>query len=141
MPSLDRRCPCPPSTSAARWCSTWTASRRSTTWLGQAAGEQLLIEVARCLHTVVREDDLVARLGGLPALAGRDDLARARQVLTAIVTTTTGFDVRTIAGGVATAELLAVAETAGVALVHGRFLPHDLTIEAVSHLLVAVPTA
>jgi diguanylate cyclase (GGDEF)-like protein len=31
---------------------------------GHEAGDQLLIEVARRLHTVVREDDLVARLGG-----------------------------------------------------------------------------
>src|SRR3954454_2700847 len=31
---------------------------------GHGAGDQLLVEVARRLHTVVREDDLVARLGG-----------------------------------------------------------------------------
>ena len=31
---------------------------------GHEAGDQLLVEVARRLHTVVREDDLVARLGG-----------------------------------------------------------------------------
>ena len=31
---------------------------------GHEAGDQLLIEVARRLHTVVRDDDLVARLGG-----------------------------------------------------------------------------
>jgi diguanylate cyclase (GGDEF)-like protein len=31
---------------------------------GHEAGDQLLIEVARRLHTVVREDDLVTRLGG-----------------------------------------------------------------------------
>jgi diguanylate cyclase (GGDEF)-like protein len=31
---------------------------------GHEAGDHLLVEVARRLHTVVREDDLVARLGG-----------------------------------------------------------------------------
>ena len=31
---------------------------------GHESGDQLLVEVARRLHTVVREDDLVARLGG-----------------------------------------------------------------------------
>ena len=31
---------------------------------GHEAGDQLLVEMARRLHTVVREDDLVARLGG-----------------------------------------------------------------------------
>jgi diguanylate cyclase (GGDEF)-like protein/PAS domain S-box-containing protein len=31
---------------------------------GHEAGDQLLVEVARRLHTVVREDDVVARLGG-----------------------------------------------------------------------------
>jgi diguanylate cyclase (GGDEF)-like protein/PAS domain S-box-containing protein len=31
---------------------------------GHEAGDQLLVEVARRLHTVVREDDLVTRLGG-----------------------------------------------------------------------------
>jgi diguanylate cyclase (GGDEF)-like protein/PAS domain S-box-containing protein len=31
---------------------------------GHEAGDQLLVEVARRLHTVVRDDDLVARLGG-----------------------------------------------------------------------------
>ncbi|SEL65089.1 PAS domain S-box-containing protein/diguanylate cyclase (GGDEF) domain-containing protein [Blastococcus sp. DSM 46786] len=31
---------------------------------GHEAGDQLLVDVARRLHTVVREDDLVARLGG-----------------------------------------------------------------------------
>jgi diguanylate cyclase (GGDEF)-like protein/PAS domain S-box-containing protein len=99
-------------------------------------GHSLFALLARVPLDVVRVD--------VPALAGRDDLERARQVLTAIVNTTNGFGVTTIAGGVATAEMLAVAETAGVALVHGRFLPHDLTIDDVAQLLDAadpVPTA
>jgi diguanylate cyclase (GGDEF)-like protein len=96
-------------------------------------GHSIFALLARVSLDIVRVD--------VPALAGRDDLPRARQVLTAIVNTTSGFDVLTIAGGVATAEMLAVAETAGVALVHGRFLPHDLTVEAAGELLDAVPTA
>ena len=123
-------------TSAAGLVTELEATRRTGVRLcmdNYGMGHSIFALLARLPLDVVRVD--------VPALAGRDDIARARQVLTAIVNTTTDFDVVTIAGGVSTAEMLAVADTAGVALVHGRFLPHDLTVEAVGDLLDAVPTA
>ena len=99
-------------------------------------GHSIFALLARLPLDIVRVD--------VPALAGRDDLVRAGQVLSAIVNTTAGFDVLTIAGGIANAEMLAMADEAGVALVHGRYLPHDLTMDGVTELLDAadrVPTA
>lgn len=90
-------------------------------------GHSLFALLARIPLDVVRVD--------VPALAGRDDTERARQVLTAIVNTTTSFGVTTIAGGVSSPEMLEAAEAAGVGLVHGRLLPNDLTIDAVADLL------
>jgi diguanylate cyclase (GGDEF)-like protein len=79
----------------------------------------------------------------VPSLAGRDDTDGARQVLTAIVQSTRAFDVATVAGGVSSPEVLEVAYAAGVALVHGRLLPNDLTVATLTgHLEAApVPTA
>ena len=51
--------------STARCCwSTSTTSSTSTTCHGHAAGDQVLIEVARRLNEAVRSDDLVVRWGG-----------------------------------------------------------------------------
>ncbi|HEY4624882.1 MAG TPA: diguanylate cyclase, partial [Blastococcus sp.] len=53
---------------------------------GHEAGDQLLVEVARRLHTVIREDDLVARLGGDEfAVLVTGSLADARDVAQRIV--------------------------------------------------------
>jgi diguanylate cyclase (GGDEF)-like protein len=77
----------------------------------------------------------------LTALAARDDTDRALQVLAAIARTTSGFGLSTIAGGISTAELLDGALAAGVQLVHGRMLPHDLSAAELCALLedVVVP--
>ena len=126
-------------TSAAGLVHELEATRRTGVRLCMdqyGMGHSLFALLARLTLDIVRVD--------VPALAGRDDLERARQVLAAIVNTTNGFDVATIAGGITTAEMLEVAESAGVALVHGRFLPNDLTIDALARLLDAadpVPTA
>src|SRR3954471_4951642 len=53
---------------------------------GHEAGDQLLVEVARRLHTVVREDDLVARLGGDEfAVLVTGNLAEAQDVAQRVV--------------------------------------------------------
>ena len=60
-------------------------------------GHSLFALLARISLDMVRVD--------LAALAARDDTGRALQVLTAIVRTTTSFDLLTIAGGVSTPEV------------------------------------
>jgi EAL domain-containing protein (putative c-di-GMP-specific phosphodiesterase class I) len=75
----------------------------------------------------------------LGALAGRDDDARALQVLSAILQTTTSFGLTTIADGVDTAELRAGALAVGAHHVAGRAAPEDLRVEEVPALLAAVP--
>jgi diguanylate cyclase (GGDEF)-like protein/PAS domain S-box-containing protein len=119
-------------TSSAALVPALEATRRAGVRLcmdNYGMGHSLFALLARVPLDIVRVD--------LHALAGRDDLVRARQVLTAIVTTTTGFDVATIAGGVSSAELLEVADSAGVALLHGRLLPHDLSVGTLAELLDA----
>jgi EAL domain-containing protein (putative c-di-GMP-specific phosphodiesterase class I) len=71
----------------------------------------------------------------ISALAGRDETDRALRVLGAIVHTTASFGLTTIAGGIRTPELRAAAVSAGVSLLHGRALPHDLTVDEVGDLL------
>ncbi len=92
-------------------------------------GQSLFALLARIPLDMVRVD--------VPALAGPQDLERARAVLGAIVVTARGFDVATVAGGIAGPELLEVARSAGAATVHGRCLPHDLTIDDVAGLPAA----
>ncbi|MET3130983.1 diguanylate cyclase (GGDEF)-like protein/PAS domain S-box-containing protein [Oxalobacteraceae bacterium GrIS 1.11] len=91
--------------------------------LGHAAGDSLLIEVARRLRAQVRESDTVARLGGdeftviLPHLQNGTDAARiAEQILAAIAQPCT------IAGQALTIEL-----SIGIAL----FPEHGQTVEEI----------
>jgi diguanylate cyclase (GGDEF)-like protein/PAS domain S-box-containing protein len=117
-------------TSSARLVPDLVAARETGVRLCMdeyGMGQSLFALLARIPLDVVRVD--------VPALAGPDDLDRARHVLTAIVHTAGGFDVTTVAGGVADAELLGIAGRAGVTLVHGRYLPHDLPIDALAGLL------
>jgi diguanylate cyclase (GGDEF)-like protein/PAS domain S-box-containing protein len=95
-------------------------------------GHSLFALLARIPLDVVRVD--------LNALAGRDDSARALQVLTAIVRTTDEFDLAVVAGGIGTEQLRGSAVDAGVTLLHGRALPHDLSAGELAALLAAVPT-
>ncbi|UOY00239.1 diguanylate cyclase domain-containing protein [Blastococcus sp. PRF04-17] len=90
-------------------------------------GHSLFALLARISLDMVRVD--------LAALATRDDTGRAQQVLTAIVRTTTSFNLLTIAGGVHTPEVRRTVLAAGVALMHGRLQPHDLPVEALAALL------
>jgi diguanylate cyclase (GGDEF)-like protein/PAS domain S-box-containing protein len=77
---------------------------------GHEAGDQLLVEVARRLHTVVREDDLVARLGGDEfAVLVTGSLAEAEEVAHRVVHTL-GMPHRTADGTFAVGASVGVAE-------------------------------
>jgi diguanylate cyclase (GGDEF)-like protein/PAS domain S-box-containing protein len=93
-------------------------------------GHSIFALLARVPLDLVRVD--------LTALASRDDTGRALQVLAAIARTATGFGLTSIAGGIASPALRDAALAAGVQMVHGRALPHELTVEAVAELF-AVP--
>jgi diguanylate cyclase (GGDEF)-like protein len=75
------------------------------------------------------------------ALAGRDDDARALQVLAAIVRTTTSFGLTTIADGIDTPSLRDGALAAGAEFVAGRIAPEDLRAAEVAALLAAAALA
>ncbi|MCW2700100.1 MAG: hypothetical protein JWQ45_1635 [Blastococcus sp.] len=90
-------------------------------------GYSLFALMARLPLDLVRVD--------ISALAGRDGTDRALQVLGAIVTSTSSFGLAAIAGGIRTPELRDAAVSAGVQLLHGRALPHDLTVDEVGDLL------
>ncbi|MBN1091229.1 diguanylate cyclase [Blastococcus sp. TML/M2B] len=96
-------------------------------------GHSLYALLARTPLDLVRVD--------LGALAGGEDTARALQVLAAIVRTTEQFGVDVVAGGITSPALREAALDAGVQLLHGRALPHDLSPGDVARLLTAVPTA
>jgi diguanylate cyclase (GGDEF)-like protein/PAS domain S-box-containing protein len=93
-------------------------------------GHSLFALLARIPLDMVRVD--------MNALAPRDDTARARLVLAAIVRTTTDFGLVPIAGGVSSAEMRDDVLAAGVQLLHGRLLPHDLTLAEMTGLLDGV---
>jgi predicted signal transduction protein with EAL and GGDEF domain len=97
-------------------------------------GHSLYAVLARIPLDLVRVD--------VTALAVRDDLDRALQVLAAIAHSATAFGIDVIAGGIGSADAFRAAGDAGVALLHGRHLPHDLTVETAAALLAAeaVPT-
>jgi diguanylate cyclase (GGDEF)-like protein len=90
-------------------------------------GHSLFALMARVPLDAVRVD--------LPSLGASDQPDRALLVLDAIVHTSTSFGLITIAGGVRTAELRNAAVAAGVSLLHGRAMPHDLTVDEVRTLL------
>jgi diguanylate cyclase (GGDEF)-like protein/PAS domain S-box-containing protein len=90
-------------------------------------GHSLFALMARLPLDLVRAD--------LTALAARDETDRALQVLGAIVHTSALFGLTTIAGGIHTPELREAAVSAGVQLLHGRALPHDLTVDEARALL------
>jgi diguanylate cyclase (GGDEF)-like protein len=94
-------------------------------------GQSIFAIMARLPLDLVRVD--------LAALASRDDTDRALFVLAAIARTTTGFGLTAIAGGISSPELRDAALAAGVQLVHGRGLPHDLSTAALAELLAAAP--
>jgi diguanylate cyclase (GGDEF)-like protein len=95
-------------------------------------GHSLFALLARVPLDVVRVD--------LSTLAGRDDPEHALRALAAIAHTTATFGLTVIAGGIRTPELLDAAVSAGASLLHGRALPHDLTVEEIRALLgEAVP--
>ncbi|WP_116449471.1 diguanylate cyclase domain-containing protein [Blastococcus litoris] len=77
---------------------------------GHEAGDQLLVEVARRLHTVVRDDDLVARLGGDEfAVLVTGSLPEAEEVAQRVVDTL-GMPHRTPDGTFAVGASVGVAE-------------------------------
>ena len=117
-------------TSAAALVPELEIARRSGVRLcldNYGMGHSLFALLARIPLDMVRVD--------LPALAARDDTGRALRVLTAIVRTTSSFGLLTVAGGVNSPEVRATVVAAGVQLLHGRLLPHDLPVAAVAALL------
>jgi diguanylate cyclase (GGDEF)-like protein/PAS domain S-box-containing protein len=92
-------------------------------------GHSLFALLARLSLDVVRVD--------LASLGTRDDTEQALRVLSAIVRTTSEFGLRTVAGGIATADLRAAAIAAGATYLHGRLLPLDLSAADVAALLTA----
>ena len=97
-------------------------------------GQSLFGLMARVPLDTVRTD--------LTALNLRDDSAHALQILEAIVHITTGFGLTVIAGGINTDELRERIGAAGVQLLHGRALPHDLDRDGVAAMLTpAAPVA
>jgi EAL domain-containing protein (putative c-di-GMP-specific phosphodiesterase class I) len=90
-------------------------------------GHSLFALLARIPLDLVRVD--------LSALAARDDIARARLVLAAIVRTTSDFGLVAIAGGVSSADVRDDVLGAGVQLLHGSHLPHDLSLDEMAALL------
>lgn len=92
-------------------------------------GYSLYALLARIALDLVRVD--------LRRLAAAHDLAHATQVLAAIVRTTEGFGIDVVAGGIGAPELHQAATAAGVPLLQGRALPHDLDPEDVADLLAA----
>jgi diguanylate cyclase (GGDEF)-like protein len=92
-------------------------------------GQSLFALMARISLDAVRAD--------LAALSVRDDTGRALRILDAIVQITAGFGLTVIAGGISTDELRADVGSAGVHLLHGRALPHDLDATALAAVLDA----
>jgi EAL domain-containing protein (putative c-di-GMP-specific phosphodiesterase class I) len=90
-------------------------------------GQSLFALMARISLDAVRAD--------LAALSVRDDTGRALRILDAIVQITSGFGLTVIAGGISTDELRDEVAAAGVHLLHGRALPHDLDATALSAVL------
>lgn len=90
-------------------------------------GYSLYALLARISLDLVRVD--VGRL------AGSQDSGHAMQVLAAIVRTTEHFGIDVVAGGITSQELRDAAVAAGVQLLHGRALPHDLAADDVAGLL------
>ncbi|WP_104524878.1 diguanylate cyclase domain-containing protein [Blastococcus atacamensis] len=70
-------------------------------------------------------------------LATRDDTDRALTVLASIARTSASVGLVSIAGGISTAEQRDGAIAAGLELLHGRALPHDLTIDDLAVRLAA----
>ncbi|HEV7211555.1 MAG TPA: diguanylate cyclase [Blastococcus sp.] len=117
-------------TSSAALVPELEAARRTGVRLcldNYGMGHSLFALLARISLDAVRVD--------LTALAPRDDTDRALQVLAAIVRTTTGFGLTAIAGGISTAEIRDGAVAAGVQLLHGRHLPHGLSVADLRVLL------
>ena len=65
---------------------------------GHAAGDQMLVEIARRLHTVFRQEDVVARLGGdefavlLQNIHARDEMTRLAEKALSAIERPYGFD-------------------------------------------------
>ena len=86
-------------------------------------GHSLFALMARVPLDLVRVD--------LTTLAARDEGDRAMQVLRAIAHLTESFGIGVVSGGIRTPQLKESAVAAGAALLHGRALPHDMTVDEV----------
>jgi diguanylate cyclase (GGDEF)-like protein/PAS domain S-box-containing protein len=88
---------------------------------GYGMGHSIWALQARVPFDMVRVD--------LANLAARDDTDRALTVLASIARTSSALGLISVCGGIVTAEQRDGAIAAGVGLLHGRALPHDLAIE------------
>ena len=95
----------------------------------RAAGVRLCLDnygTGQSLFALLARLPLDAIRADMSRLAAREDAGRAGQVLGAIAQIASGFDLLVIAGGIGTPELHATVRAAGVGLLHGRALPHDM---------------
>jgi EAL domain-containing protein (putative c-di-GMP-specific phosphodiesterase class I) len=86
-------------------------------------GHSLFALMSRVPLDLVRVD--------LTTLAARDEGDHAMQVLRAIAHLTESFGIGVVSGGIRTPQLKEAAVAAGAALLHGRALPHDMTVDEV----------
>ncbi|MCU1615503.1 MAG: putative Diguanylate cyclase/phosphodiesterase with sensor(S), partial [Frankiales bacterium] len=90
-------------------------------------GQSIFGLMARISLDTVRAD--------LAALSVRDDTDGALRILDAIVQVTGRFGLTVIAGGIGSNEVRDAVVAAGVTLLHGRALPHDMDRPALAAAL------
>ena len=108
--------------------------------LGHAAGDQVLVQVARRIRDVTRAGDLLARLGGdefmlvCPGIEAPGAEAVAAKVLAALAD---GLGMDVVAEGIETAEQLSFAAAAGYRFGQGFYFSRPLPAAELAPLLTS----